>query len=103
MRNTSLRIHQSALGGYTIDGPYKRNTVRRTVRARFALLLAMLVAGCEKTQAEAPTLFSTEIKGPYELVAVDHETGCQYIETGNSGLYPRLNSHGKPMCGKGGE
>jgi hypothetical protein len=101
MRNNSLRIHPSALGGYTIEGPYKRKPVRRTMRARFALLLAVLVAGCGKASADAPTVFSTSIAGPYELIAIDRETGCQYIETGNSGIYPRLTADGKPMCGKG--
>lgn len=35
-------------------------------------------------------------------ILTDHETGCQYLAGARGGLTPRLDSSGKPMCGKKG-
>ena len=41
MRNNSLRIHPSALGGFTLEGPYRR---RWRVRAEIAAFFYWLGA-----------------------------------------------------------
>jgi hypothetical protein len=35
MRNNSLRIHRNALGGFTLEGPYRRRSIARAVLNRF--------------------------------------------------------------------
>jgi hypothetical protein len=35
MRNTSLRISPSALGGFTLEGPYRRRSTVRAALNRF--------------------------------------------------------------------
>ncbi|CAG4928352.1 hypothetical protein [Paraburkholderia saeva] len=101
MRNKLSQIHPSALGGYTLDGPYFRQPLkatRRALRARLALLLAVVVGGCGQAGAEDSSL---DYVGGMNSVArvIDHETGCQYI-TMSGRITPRLNAYGKPMCSR---
>lgn len=100
MRKTPLQIHPSALGGFTIEGPYTRTfaqRARRSIGARLAVVLALIAGGC--TQSAGADNWPLEYSYGYESALLhDRETGCWYV-LGPHGVTPRLDKRGNPMCG----
>lgn len=58
---------------------------------------AVLLGGCEMRVEQQDQVSDVSMMEVY----ADHQTGCQYLRPrGYSGLTPRLDSDGRPMCGK---
>ena len=67
-----------------------------------SLLIALLIAWAVNAGSGGP-LDATDnhtTGGRSGLrILIDHGTGCQYLRTSSSGITPRLDANGKPMCG----
>lgn len=64
--------------------------------------LVMLTACGMTTEADEPNVIINDELNRYNIIK-DTETNCQYIEFDGAytgGIIPRLNTEGKPMCGK---
>lgn len=71
--------------------------VRKSLICFFAL---SGLAGCVRTfdNTDNPTTGASSGL----VVYVDNQTGCQYLRVGGfDGIFPRLGSDGRPMCGEG--
>jgi uncharacterized protein YceK len=74
------------------------------MRKFFIVAILVILSGCSLTSFKADAKdnrFSSENIDGMGVLLIDNETGCQYITISNNAAYtPRLNSDGKPMCGK---
>lgn len=72
----------------------------------FMIIIGVLLASCTEPVDSASAKRET-IENSYFRFMTDEETGCQYIyqeglgSNSKAAITPRLDSQGKPMCGKG--
>ncbi|QMV32818.1 terminase small subunit [Ralstonia phage Darius] len=96
-RATPRSLQTSKFGCYAT-----LSTTRRTILGTWACYAVAVLSIVAATVALSGCGPSGEAAPERELVAaIDAETGCQYIRvSGLGGITPRLDSDGRPMCGK---
>lgn len=101
-RATPRSLQTSKFGCYST-----LSTTRRTSMGTWAcyavavisiVTAAVLLGGCDQV---APSEQDQMYTRSGLILSTDSDTGCQYIRVpGAGGITPRLDSDGRPMCGK---